>query len=105
MKLQFEEGGFHLKRMTYWINTIKQFRGEKLRQICSSELFLKRGLIFLKSQIHPKGKKERFLQFLLTWIILTINSSNSQMHLLWSSQRKAQSPRVTQDLGLFAAGA
>lgn len=103
MKLQFEEGGFHLKRMIYWINTIKQLRGKKLRQIHSSELFLKRGLIFLKSQIHPKRKKERFLQFILTWI--TINSSNSQIHLLWRSQRKAQSPRVTQDLGLFAAGA
>lgn len=86
------------------VNPIKQFRGKNLR-LSSSELLSKRGLVFLRSQTHPKGKKEQFLQFILTWI--TINSSKGRCTSLlpWRSQCKAQRPGVTHEAGCFAAGA
>lgn len=86
------------------VNPIKQFRRKNLR-LSSSELLSKRGLVFLRSQTHPKGKKEQFLQFILTWI--TINSSKGRCTSLlpWRSQCKAQRPGVTHEAGCFAAGA
>lgn len=46
---------------------VKQFQREKLK-IHNSEFLSKRGLVFLKPQVHPKGKEARLLRSILTWL-------------------------------------
>lgn len=65
----FRKGWISHQKSDVLGNPVKQFQREKLK-IHNSEFLSKRGLVFLKPQVHPKGKEARLLRSILTWATL-----------------------------------
>lgn len=90
MKLCVEGGEFPIQRMMYWVTPRKTIQRETLK-IRRSESLLKRGLVFLESQVHSKGKRNDFFN---TSLPGCPGLFSRQAHLLFpgrSRRHKAQS--------------